>query len=126
MLAFVMCLTGTPSGASSVICSFERSTGFMYKGSEWLTSSFYPEASFMLTFDENDQLIPTSLGKAFFGVGVSCTKSDALSTVSCSTANGEYVLFNTRTLRGAVARTFGATMNGPRRDTVSVEMFSCG
>ena len=131
ILLVVLNLTISPNSASAqdqpLTCQGEKAAGLKWESGRWVTSSFVT-GKFILV-QTGQTLTKDSVAKAFsedsLSMGVSC--STVLSElVSCRNDLGTSLFFDFKTLKGAIAKTFGSTMSGAGyRDTVTVQVFSC-
>ena len=111
--------------AQTFACQYIANAGLSWESGKWVVSKFTIREPFFFTI------------KA--GVGITSFKGDSLiegnlicdqrvtgnGSHSCSTYLGDYLYFWEKTLRGTVSSNFGGTMEGTRRDSVSIAPFIC-
>lgn len=129
LIALILWVSALPAiGQVVYACQYSNSSGFVYEAGRWKPTSFVLKKPFFLTL--NSQGLPDEKSLEALGMlasRVTCgrpiTIGDAIGCGEARTAGA--LSFNTKTLEGAVSNVFGAAMNGPQRDTVMVELFSC-
>jgi hypothetical protein len=125
LLAWVLCLLSGSSLAQTFACQYIANAGLSWESGQWVVSKFTIREPFFFTI------------KA--GIGITSFKGDKLiednlvcdqratgnGSYSCSTSLGDYLYFREKTLRGTISSNFGGTLDGARRDSVSISPFIC-
>ena len=107
----------------SLACQDEAATGFLWENGRWVTKSF-KKLKFIL-IQTNSGLTLESVAKAMDGDSKQVSCSNVGIPISCTDQTGSSLFFDPRTLQGGVSQLFGSTNSGTKRDTVSVNVFSC-
>ena len=106
-------------------CQEDASAGLKWENGRWTTKTFTSENKFILV-QTKDGLTAESVAKAIgneFANQVSC-RNDPIH-INCRDLTGGNLYFEPRTLKGGISQLLGSASNGTRRDTVSVQVFSC-
>jgi hypothetical protein len=104
-------------------CKVEISGGLKWESGKWKVRRLF-EDKFELVM-RGEMFTPESLEKVMSGRAATCTVG-VRGRISCADAGGVYLLFDPHTSRGGIARLNGTTVESQeRRETVSVEAFSC-
>ena len=104
-------------------CQTDAVGGLQWENGRWVTTS-YLERRFILV-ETKDGLTTDSVGKALNSdlLSVSCRKAPF---VTCYDNLGGNLYFNPQTLNGGISQLLGSiSSNATRRDSVSVQVFSC-
>ena len=104
-------------------CQGDSAAGLLWENGRWVTKSFKTD-KFILV-QTNSGLTLESVAKAIASDSelVSCRKFGV--RISCVDPVGHSLFFDPRTLQGGVSQMFGSIDSGTKRDTVSVQVFSC-
>lgn len=126
-LLILLCSLFFTSGATAqnkpLACQGDAAAGLLWENGRWVTKSFKTD-KFILV-QTNSGLTLESVAKAIASDSelVSCRKFGA--RISCVDPIGHSLFFDPRTLRGGVSQMFGSMDSDIKRDTVSVQVFSC-
>ncbi len=106
-----------------VACQVLAAAGLNWENGSWVVARYKAENKFILVL-RNGDLTETSVQKALKGLMVIC-RSEEGERISCSDRSGGFLIFDSMTMQGTIAQTFGGTNVGPQRDSVTVEPFAC-
>lgn len=131
ILLVVLNLTFFPSSVSAqnkpLACQVDKAAGLIWERGRWATTSFVAKKFILVQtgFTLTEESVAKAFSEVSLSMGASC--STVLSElVSCRNDLGTSLFFDFKTLKGAIAKTFGSTMTTTDyKDTVSVEVFSC-
>lgn len=107
-----------------VACQTLAAAGLKWEGTLWQAKRFASDEKFVLVIEGNT-LTSESAGQAVRSrSGAQCFDIGG-GDISCMDRTGGFLIFNLRTMRGAVAQLLGSTEDDAIRDTLSVEPFTC-
>ncbi len=124
ILASSLLSTKTASAQNKPLaCQGDAAAGLLWENGRWVTKSFKTD-KFILV-QTNSGLTQESVAKAIASDSelVSCRNFGV--RISCVDPVGHSLFFDPRTLQGGVSQMFGSISSGTKRDTVSVQVFSC-
>jgi hypothetical protein len=126
-IALAICAAppATAQQRKPLACQVEASSGLEWGSSSWSTVRF-DENRFTLVL-QGATLTLESAAKALMAVGadITCVPANK-GRISCIDGFGGYLFFDPAKLRGGVAQLSGAVSDSlGRRDTLSVETFTC-
>lgn len=130
IVATASALISAPVMAQNVMyaCQYLKSGGLIWENKQWRSTGFKSDPPFFLS-TSNATLNTDSVAKAFGGANVKvfCHEPTMEGLQSCVNIVGEGLIFDFNTMNGGVSRIVGATQsnNATRRDTLSVEAFTC-
>ncbi len=130
-LIFALSFSTIYAQTTTYACQYVDANGFEWKNNRWARTGFKVRNPFFLKYNSSN-IDPESAFRVFFKNGsfapyeISCV--NVLNAAnSCITVYGQSLVFNKENLEGATSQLLGSTeigVNG-RRDTVSVELFTC-
>jgi len=128
LTALLITLVGVSVQAQNkpLACQEDASAGLKWENGRWTTKTFISENKFILV-QRKGGLTADSVAKALsmdFPDQVSCI-NNLPSNISCQDVTGGNLYFDPRTLKGGISQILGSASNGTRRDTVTVQVFSC-
>jgi len=104
-------------------CQTEAAAGLSWENGRWVTKTF-PAPKFILV-QAGTLLTTDSVAKALIGEPSHVTCRDTKPQIECTDRSGGGLFFDPRTLSGGISQLLGGTSSGNRRDTVTVQIFSC-
>lgn len=105
-------------------CQGEENAGMDWENGKWVVARFNL-SKFILVKTENS-LTTESVAKVLknkYLTQITCRTT--LLGIACIDVVGSSLYFDPKTLKGSTASVFGGTSVGNKRDSVSVEVFSC-
>ena len=114
---------GAAAQNKPLACQTDAVGGLEWKNGRWITSGYNPR-KFILV-QTKDGLTKDSAGTALmnsFLESISCIKNEY---ITCFDTYGNHLFFDPKKLKGGISRLFGSINNGPEKDSVNVQIFSC-
>ena len=124
ILLFSMFFTnGAVAQNKPLACQGDAGAGLLWENGRWVTKSFKTD-KFILV-QTNSGLTLESVAKAIESDSTQVSCKNVGHRISCGDLTGHSLIFDSRTLQGGFSQMFGSTTTGAKRDTVTVEVFSC-
>lgn len=111
-------------------CQADKAAGLDWERNEWEVTEFKPNPAKFILVLRGNSLNLDSVAK-FFNDSErmpTCSVHSFTGQILCTSGyiNGDSLFFSPRTMKGARAKLFGGTQQGPeKRDSVSVTTFTC-
>ena len=123
VLSSIFITNGAIAQNKPLACQGDAGAGLLWENGRWVTKSFKTD-KFILV-QTNSGLTLESVAKAIASDSelVSCRNFGV--RISCVDPVGHSLFFDPRTLQGGISQMFGSISSGTKRDTVSVQVFSC-
>jgi hypothetical protein len=104
-------------------CQGEAAAGLKWENGRWATKTFNQD-KFILV-QAGNTLTTDSVAKALIAYPGQVSCRNVNQRTVCSDTSGGSLFFDPRTLTGGISQLLGGTNLGDKRDTVSVQIFSC-
>ena len=115
---------GATAQNQPLACQVDKNAGLAWENGQLITKTFIPFASKFILVQAGNTLTTDSVAKVLrTSAGVSCRYPG--NSIECTDTSGGALYFDPKTLKGGVAQLLGSTEEGNRRDSVTVQVFSC-
>ena len=105
-------------------CQADAAAGLAWQNGRWVTDTF--ERQRYILVQAGKTFTRESVAKVFLhGIASQTTCVDLNPGVFCRDETGSALFFDQRALKGTIARMYGGVLEAVKRDTVTVEVFSC-
>ena len=104
-------------------CQVDASAGLKWESRRWVTKTF--EATKFILVQSGNTLTADSASKALVTASILVSCKNTSAEILCTDEGGGSLYFDPKTMKGGVSQLFGSTNDGDRRDTVTVQVFSC-
>ena len=123
LLGSLFFASGVAAQNKPLACQSDAAAGLKWENGRWVTKSF--EQSKFILVQASNTLTIDSVGKALTATpsGVSCRND--FTEIHCTDNSGGGLYFDSRSLKGGISQLFGSINEGVKRDTVTVQIFSC-
>ena len=104
----------------------EAAAGLQWENGRWATSTFKPRSPKFILVQAGMVLTADSVAKTLSSVSsfVTCKNNTSLH-IECTDMMGGSLFFDPETLNGGISQLYGSINSGAKRDTVTVQIFSC-
>lgn len=105
-------------------CQTDVAAGLAWVNGRWITNSF--EKPKFILVQAGMVLTADSVAKTLSSVSsfVTC-KNNTYLHIECTDMMGGSLFFDPETLKGGISQLYGSINSGAKRDTVTVQIFSC-
>jgi len=111
-------------------CQNDEVAGLDWESGRWVVKRFFLKKFILVQAGQT--LTTASVATALvpkpenqFPDQITCNTAPHGRHISCTDSVGRSLYFDLKTLKGGIAKVFGATQTDAERDSVSVEVFSC-
>jgi hypothetical protein len=104
-------------------CQEDVVAGLDWENGRWVIRRF-GEKKFILVQQDN-KLTSESAAKALDSSPILITCTNTNPQILCYDTTAAIIYFDPQTLNGTISRNFAGTMNGNKRDSLSISPFSC-
>ena len=126
--ALLITLVGASVQAQNkpLACQMEESAGLRWENGRWVSSYFVPKPSKFILVQTGNTLTIESVAKVLNNPTVNLVTCRYVAPeTACIDITGSGLYFNPKVLKGGISKLFGSTTEGPERDTLNVQVFSC-
>jgi hypothetical protein len=123
VLSLVFFTNGATAQNKPLACQTEAAAGLTWESGRWITKSFLTPKFILVQAGKT--LTTDSVSKAINSPATLITCRNVDPQIECTDTSGGALLFNPSTLSGGISQLLGGTTLSTRRDTVTVQVFSC-